>query len=319
MSNSKPKLVSIVIATYNGARFLGEAIDSALAQDYKPIEIIVIDDGSTDDTPHLLSAYGDKVTVHRQPNAGVSAARNKGFELARGEVIVLLDSDDVLLPSCVSSRVALLEREPNVGFVTGLTRYIDEQGNPIEGAVDLKPEYPNGISYLDAMRRFPGPPSGWAIPKAVILESGGFDPTIRAAEDHDLCLRILVNHKGICDPEIRVLYREVAGSLGKNDFRNYDETRRVIRKHKRLAPVGAFAFWWNSRVMLLTSAAGAFTRILQGPSPFQRLVEFLAQRPSAIPFFGAWIARAAYNRLLYMFNMGPLRAKERALRRQAEL
>jgi len=110
-------VVSIVIPCYNSARFLRAAIDSALAQDYKPIEIIAVDDGSTDETHEILESYGSAIEVVTQANAGVSAARNKGFSVAKGDVIVLLDSDDVLLPSCVSSRLGLLDE--TVGLVTG--------------------------------------------------------------------------------------------------------------------------------------------------------------------------------------------------------
>ncbi len=311
-------MVSIIVPCYNSARFVKAAIDSALSQDYKPIEVLAIDDGSTDETAAILASYGEAITVLHQDNAGVSAARNKGFSHAAGEIVVLLDSDDVLLPSCVSSRVELLNSESGVGLVTGLTRYIDERGNPIIDEVDLKPAYPNGISYVQAMQRFPGPPSGWAIPKPVLEEIGGFDITLKTAEDLDLCLRILAKYKCLCDPVVRVLYRQVSGSLGKDAVRNYDQVRKVIRKNRMFAPVAPTQYWWQSRVMMLTATAGAFTGILRSNSgSLGQLFTFLRKRPGALPYFVFWGGRAVYNRFLYMFNRGPLRHKQRALEEQA--
>ena len=309
-------MVSIVIPCHNSARFLRAAIDSALAQDYQPIEIIAVDDGSSDGTVEILECYGDAIKVLAQPNAGVSAARNKGFASASGDVIVLLDSDDVLLPSCVSSRLKLLNAEDNIGLVTGAMRYIDENGDFIPDAVDMKPSYVNGVSYVDAMRRFPGPPSGWAIPKSVLEQVGGFDVGLKSAEDHDLCLRILAKYKCACDPSVQVLYRHVRGSLSKDHVRNYDQVRRVIRKNRHFAPVGPLRYWWNARVMMLTATAGAFTSILRD-SGARQLLTYMRKRPGSIPYFVAWSGRAVFNRVLYAFNMGPLRAKERALKEQA--
>lgn len=97
MPNSQPT-VSVIIPTYNRADRVTRAIDSALAQTVPPMEVIVVDDGSTDNTQEVLVAYGDKIHVVHQANAGVSAARNAGMELATGELIALLDSDDVWLP-----------------------------------------------------------------------------------------------------------------------------------------------------------------------------------------------------------------------------
>ena len=88
------KTISVIIPTYNYARFLAEAIDSALGQSYAPLEIIVVDDGSTDATSEVLAAYGDRIRVLRQKNQGVAMARNAGIAAARGDYLAFLDSDD---------------------------------------------------------------------------------------------------------------------------------------------------------------------------------------------------------------------------------
>lgn len=108
--------VSIVIPTYNYATYLAEAIESALAQSYKRIEIIVVDDGSTDETAAVLARYSERVRTHRQSNAGLSAARNVGASLASGEYIVFLDADDRLKPRFVELCVEALRTRPVAGF-----------------------------------------------------------------------------------------------------------------------------------------------------------------------------------------------------------
>ena len=107
---ARPGVVSIVIPCYNSARFLADTLESAFTQSYPHTEIIVIDDGSTDGTPELIRSYGDRVRAEFGPNRGASAARNRGTELARGEFIQYLDSDDLLTPDAIARRVAALQR-----------------------------------------------------------------------------------------------------------------------------------------------------------------------------------------------------------------
>lgn len=111
-----PGLVSVLIPTYNRAYILGQAIDSVLAQDHPQLEVIVVDDGSTDDTPALLAGYGDRVRVVRQANAGLAAARNAGLALARGEFIAFQDSDDLWAPWKLTVQVALMRRVPDMAL-----------------------------------------------------------------------------------------------------------------------------------------------------------------------------------------------------------
>ena len=106
------KEISVVIPAYNHGRFLREAIDSVLAQTYAPLEIIVVDDGSTDDTEQIVRSYGDRVRYIRQQNAGVGAARNNGIANARGEYVAFLDSDDLWLPEKLAVQVEYMRRHP---------------------------------------------------------------------------------------------------------------------------------------------------------------------------------------------------------------
>jgi len=113
----RPPKVSVVMPAYNRAKEIGAAIDSVLAQTFEDIELIVVDDGSTDATPEIVRAYGDRVRFFQQKNAGVGAARNAGVRLARGEYLASLDSDDVQLPFRLATQVALLDRSPDAAMV----------------------------------------------------------------------------------------------------------------------------------------------------------------------------------------------------------
>jgi hypothetical protein len=125
--------VSVVIATYNFERFLARAIDSVLAQDYpaEAIEIIVVDDGSTDGTPELMRAYEDRVRSIRKPNGGHLSTFDRGIGEATGDYIALLDGDDEWLPHKLREQVALLEARPDLGLVHGDMRVVDEHGATI--------------------------------------------------------------------------------------------------------------------------------------------------------------------------------------------
>ncbi|HEY0674222.1 MAG TPA: glycosyltransferase family 2 protein [Longimicrobiales bacterium] len=123
-----PGLVSVIIPTYNRAHMIGQTIESVLAQTYEPIEIIVIDDGSTDNTSDVVARYGGAVRYLKQSNAGVAAARNTAFGIARGEYIALIDSDDRWQPWKTELQVAFMKRWPQAGMVWTDMAAINESG-----------------------------------------------------------------------------------------------------------------------------------------------------------------------------------------------
>jgi glycosyltransferase involved in cell wall biosynthesis len=125
----QPGLVTVVIPSFNRAYIVGQAIESVLAQTYRPVEVVVVDDGSTDDTRRVVEGYGAPVRYIRQDNAGVSAARNTGLAHARGELVGLLDSDDVWLPWKLEAQVAVLRRFPEVGMVWTDMTAVDPEGH----------------------------------------------------------------------------------------------------------------------------------------------------------------------------------------------
>ena len=129
-------LVSTIIPVYNRPKFLIESVNSVLAQTHRPIEIIIVDDGSTDETPQIAEQlsiqYPDLIRWRQQTNQGPGPARETGRQLAQGEFIQYLDSDDRLLPNKFVDQIQALQDHPNCGVAYGYTRLIDEQGNVLK-------------------------------------------------------------------------------------------------------------------------------------------------------------------------------------------
>jgi glycosyltransferase involved in cell wall biosynthesis len=201
-------LISVVIPNYNYAHYLGEAIESVLAQTYASIEIILVDDGSTDDSLERARKFNGRLKIVAQENAGVSAARNRGIGEASGELIAFLDSDDVWLPEKVAKQVRLLEREPQVGLVhCGYVEFFsdgtvgDTHLDGMEGEVALELlKYQRSVVL--------GGGSGAMVRRSLIDEIGGFDPAVSPAEDWEFYYRCArVCRVGFID-EVLLKYRE---------------------------------------------------------------------------------------------------------------
>jgi glycosyltransferase involved in cell wall biosynthesis len=189
-------LVSVVMPVYNTERFLREALDSVLAQDYEPYEVVVVDDGSTDSSRAIIAAHSGLRGV-RQPNQGPSAARNAGIAHARGEIIAVADSDDVALPHRLSVQVGYLLEHPEVTASLGRQEWITPPP-------DATPDRVWGD--LDGV-----PLSTLVIWKQAVVEVGGYDPAIRGPEDFDLLVRLRAGgHQVAVVPEI-VVHRRYHG------------------------------------------------------------------------------------------------------------
>ncbi len=164
-------LVSVIIPVYNGERFLAAAIESAVAQDYRPVEVIVIDDGSDDGTAEVARSFPQARYLF-QTNRGLSAARNAGIEAARGEIIAFLDADDVMLPNKLTVQAEYLRDRPDVGCVLCRQKILLEPGAALP-------------AWLPPDRIFgdPGgsPPGSALVRRSAIERAGGFDPAYRLA------------------------------------------------------------------------------------------------------------------------------------------
>lgn len=203
--NPERPLVSVVVPVYNGERFLADAIATIGQQGYEPLEIVVVDDGSTDGTSTLLSRLAPPVSVIRQSNAGPASARNRGLERARGELLAFLDVDDLWPPGKLERQVGCLVDEPELDVVLGRIRYV-----ALDGAV-----LPS-VSYEDPeAKTVSSVHLGSGVFRRRAFEFiGGFDETIRFGEDHDWFLR--AREAGLAVKvlsEVTLIYRLHAGNM----------------------------------------------------------------------------------------------------------
>jgi glycosyltransferase involved in cell wall biosynthesis len=169
-TNANTTLVSVIIDNYNYARFLRAAIDSALAQSYAPLEVIVVDDGSTDNSREAISSYGNKVSAIFKTNGGHASAFNAGFRASHGYIVIFLDADDMLLPNAVDEVVRAWR--PGVAKAQFVLAHIDADGRAIGGIVPYSPaRMPDGdirASIVDAGCYVGVPTSGNAFARTVL-------------------------------------------------------------------------------------------------------------------------------------------------------
>jgi glycosyltransferase involved in cell wall biosynthesis len=179
-------LVSIIIPTHNRSRQLRIAIESVLAQTYRPIELIVVDDGSTDDTVEVVNNYKERVMYLHQGNGGVSVARNRGLRASRGEIVGFLDDDDLFLPEKIERQVAYLCAHQNVSLVYCRYYLIDASGKRL-GRIGPLPEADILKELLHGNFLWAGAP---LIRRDCLEQAGGFNTSLSTAADYELWLRI---------------------------------------------------------------------------------------------------------------------------------
>jgi glycosyltransferase involved in cell wall biosynthesis len=212
--------VSVIIPTHNRIHFLTGAIESVLNQTFQDVEIIVIDDGSTDSTKEIVGTYiqrnPGKISYYYQPKKGVSVARNTGIGYSKGEFIAFLDSDDMWLPHKLEKQIRTISQE-SVGFAYSYA-YVDEENRktskmkPFSPALDFNDLFLKEKSIIT---------STVLIRKEYLHEVGLFDESIGVAEDYDLWARILLKYKAYFIPEPLVIYR-------KHDKNISDDTEQML-------------------------------------------------------------------------------------------
>ncbi len=223
MSTDQP-LVSVIIPNYNYASYVGEAIDSVLAQDYPNVEIIVVDDGSSDDSRAVIECYGDKLRAIFQQNQGVCATRNNGVAVSSGEFIAFLDADDSWMPGKLTRQ---MERFANadVGLVHVGVSHIDGAGNAIrEDLAGEEGHVANDLLLLKPV--ILGGGSGVVIRRRIFDEVGGFDTRLSTSADWELYYRIAARCEVAFVSEALVRYR-VHGSNMHNNIAAMEHDVRV--------------------------------------------------------------------------------------------
>jgi len=221
MNRPKAPRVTALVPCYNGEATLALALDSALAQTYDALEVVVVNDGSTDRSSEIAHAYaersGGRIRVVDQPNAGLPAARNAAIAAARGDFFALLDADDLWLPQHIERAVAALDADPSVGLVHGNVECIDAAGASL--GVEPRRWRPQDDAYRTLLLRH----EHVCCPSAVfrrrcVEQVGAFDTrfTGLGCEDRDLWLRIAERYRLQYIDEVVVKYRIHAGSMSRN-------------------------------------------------------------------------------------------------------
>jgi len=181
-------LVSIIIPSYNSARYIVQAVESALAQTHPAVEVIVVDDGSTDATQQALAPYRSRIACLHQTNRGPAAARNAGLRIAQGAYLLFLDSDDLLVPTSVAAKVSFLEQHPQYGLVYSAWKQINDDGSRVLG--EVRPACQGDVLAALLRREFFFFPGSALIRRACLDRVGAFDETAYGTEDADLWIRL---------------------------------------------------------------------------------------------------------------------------------
>jgi glycosyltransferase involved in cell wall biosynthesis len=231
--------VSIIIPCHNAAPYVGAAIESALDQTYAEVEVIVIDDGSTDDSLGVIRSYGDRIRWERTPNRGAPAARNRGLELARGAYVKFLDADDVLLPDCLERQVRQSKALSNNqrAIVYGDALWVDADGNQLTHS-SPRPRRADEDPIAHILTQ--NPLTSCPLHRQSHLhEVGGFDESLARSQEHDLHVRLVLSGISFVHRAGAVYRYSEHGSDGRISGKTYAQQGvmshyQMIQKHKAL-------------------------------------------------------------------------------------
>jgi len=239
--------ISIIIPSYNAGDYITEALDSILCQTYTDYEIILIDDGSTDNTRHVLDSYMDKINYIYQDNAGVSEARNHGLKLAQGEFVIFMDADDYFIKDDkLEQQIAVFDANPNLDIVQTGWQMVDETGKPL---IDMTPwNDMKGTTLKEYFMWCPVRLEAMMVRRDCAVQVGGFDPTYRVSQDLDWALKMLLaGCKFQWQERIASAYRQLGNSLSHanrlklvddtvlvtEDLLDRDDLPRILRRHNQ--------------------------------------------------------------------------------------
>jgi glycosyltransferase involved in cell wall biosynthesis len=279
LSENFPR-VSVIIPAYNQGRFLKDAVQSVLDQTYQDYEIIVIDDGSTDNTREIAAQFGSRIRYCFQENLGLGGARNTGISLAHGNYLALLDSDDTWLPGYLEKMMALAAANPEAAVLYCGIRCMDADGNEVPQILHAKIVADAELYQTLVSGNFLIP-SSIVLLRSAVVEAGMFDrdtTTIHGCEDWDLWLRLAKQYRFVGTTECLMRYRIHGSSLSADPDKMQSAVRAVIEKHfgsdnepwekcpkiKRIAYGGVFRYYvftsilrkndWKNSAKYLASA-----------------------------------------------------------------
>lgn len=285
------KTVSVIIPTYNHAAYLREAVDSARRQTAPPFEIIVVDDGSTDETPRILAAYGDRIRTIRQENQGVAAARNAGLAAARGDYVAFLDSDDIWNLRKLERQIARFESDPDLGLVHCGLQWIDALGAVTSVSVaGLEGWVASDLLRLER-EVIAAPGSSIMVPARVAREIGGFDPRLPPSEDWDFCYRVTTQYRIGYVREVLFSYRQHGRGIHLNIPRM--EKGMLLAFDKAFASSDAAVRSMKNRSYgrLHRILAGCYLQARQPRAALRHLVKSLQYDPRNAGYFAGYPLR----------------------------
>jgi glycosyltransferase involved in cell wall biosynthesis len=281
---SSPTGVSVVIPAYNYARFVCDAIDSALAQDYPELEIIVVDDGSTDETPAVLAKYGDRIRNIRQPNAGLPAARNTGIHAARHPFVAFLDADDAWRPGMVARVMTAFARLPGEYAIVACSDELVDATLKSMNVRSYEREVEREITVGDIIMQTRFAPSATVVKKEVFTAAGLFDTSLRSSEDRDMWIRIAALRRVYRLADKLVFVRRHGNNMSKHADRMKSNMQAVIGKaHQNgLVPRSHWWFWLGVRAFLRFQSS----QILNGSGRHAEAFRALTLSALCRPWFG---------------------------------
>ena len=258
-------LVSVIIPAYNAARFIWQTLESVSLQTYKNIEIVVVNDGSTDDTAIMVGQFAERdqrVILIQQLNAGVAAARNCAIQNSQGEFVAPIDADDIWYPHKIEKQVErICSASADIGLVYTWSAHIDEEGSLTGG---LNAGDREGSVLIDLVYRdFIGNGSVPLIRRTCLDEVGGYNKSLRdrgaqGCEDWDIALRIAEHYKFLVVPEILVGYRQAFGSMSSLGIvmeKSYNLTADYIKQNHPEIP--EIIYQWSKAEFFYYLAQGA--------------------------------------------------------------
>lgn len=277
-------LVSIVIVTYNKADMLAGSIRSVLRQTYRPIEILVVDDGSTDRTAEVVRSFGAQVKYLLKENGGTGSARNLGIAEARGEFVAFLDGDDLWLPRKIEIQMAAFRKEPELAAVQCGAYYVDNRLEVLETRT-CRPERDTLWDFL-MFRNLPAFASCVVIPKKVLDRIGGFGTDLVILSDWDMVCRLAKAGTLRSVPELLVLYRQHPGNQSQNVEIHIDSGERSLKRFFAAADLepGLKAREGRVRARFYGMIAGGYARNHDWNKAFLWTWKALRTSPTVLPY-----------------------------------
>lgn len=225
-------MISIIIPCYNYAHYLADAVESAIQQrqDGFSVEVLVMDDGSTDETSQVAAGFGDATRYVKQANAGLSATRNQGMRIAANDLVVFLDADDVFLPGAVKALWEAWQQAPRgLAVMAGREVVVDAQMHPKGPPAQEETGQIQEFSACDLVVRNRFAPAVLAD-RRVLLELGGFESGLRASEDRDMWIRVAARHRVAKLDKIILWKRDHGGNMSRAAHRQTECIRQVIAR-----------------------------------------------------------------------------------------